>query len=104
MAEDYIQEFRAAVPKVIAKAWSDPAFDSLLVTNPNQTFAHFGVQLPPSLDLRVVKNDSAASGNWVLSESNGRQIMTLPLPPQGSSSGGASAAAACSSSSTCCTA
>jgi len=105
MATDYIQEFKDAVPKVIAKAWSDPGFESLLITNANQAFAQFGVNLPSSFDLRVVKNDAApSSGGWVLTEAGGRQIMTLPLPPQGSSSGGATAAAACSSSSTCCTA
>lgn len=103
MAEDYIQEFKAAVPKVIAKAWSDPAFESLLLSNTAKAFAQYGVVLPNTLDLRVVKHADAQPGGWVITESGGRQVMTLPLPPQGAGGGAASAAAACSSS-TCCTA
>jgi ribosomally synthesized peptide (two-chain TOMM family) len=101
---DYIQEFKEAVPKAIAKAWSDPAFDSLLVSNPNKAFESLGVVLPANLELRIVKHDSANANGWTLSESNGKQIMTLPLPP--APSGGVDrpriAADACSSS-TCCT-
>lgn len=100
---DYVSEFKAAVPQVIAKAWSDPSFESLLLANASQAFQQFGVKLPDSFDLRVVKNDAAGSGGWVLTESGGRTVMTLPLPPQGSSSGGAQAAGDCSSSSICCT-
>lgn len=102
---DYIQEFKAAVPKAIAQAWSDPAFDSLLLSNPKKAFSSLGVTLPATMDLRMVKSDTADASNWTLTESNGRQIMTIPLPPApgGKVTGAATANGDCSSSSICCT-
>ena len=103
---DPIEKFKEAVPKVIAMAWSDPAFESLLIANPEQAFREIGVNLPETFGLRVVKHDKADSTHWVLSESDGKSIMTLPLPPApgGSVDGGVDAATAACSSSTCCTA
>lgn len=100
-----ISQFQSAVPKVIANAWSDPAFESLLLSNPNKAFQKYGVNLPDTISLRVIKHDNASSDNWTMTEANGKQIMTLPLPPAPSSSDShvLQAAAACSSSSICCT-
>jgi ribosomally synthesized peptide (two-chain TOMM family) len=102
---DYIKEFKDAVPKAIAQAWSDPSFDTLLLSNPKKAFASLGVTLPADMDLRMVKSDSADASNWTLSESNGRSVMTIPLPPApgGKATGSVSANASSSSSSICCT-
>src|SRR3990167_7412089 len=103
---DYIAEFKAAVPKAIAQAWSDPQFDSLLLSNPNKAFASLGVVLPDNVQLRFVKTDAADASNWTLAENGGKHLMTIPLPPApgGGVTGSAAAAGDCSSSSICCTA
>jgi hypothetical protein len=102
---DYISEFKAAIPKAIAQAWSDPAFDSLLLSNPGKAMSSLGVVLPSDVHLRFIKSDDAELGNWTMVEADGKQLVTVPLPPApaGLATDDDHKAASCSSSSICCT-
>jgi len=46
--------------KVIAKAWSDPAFKHKLLANPAATLRAEGIDVPDGLDVRVVENTVSA--------------------------------------------
>jgi hypothetical protein len=42
------ENFRKAWAKIVAKAWSDPAFKKKLLSNPAETFKTQGIEIPAS--------------------------------------------------------
>jgi Nitrile hydratase, alpha chain len=48
----------ATYSKVIAKAWSDPAFKSKLMSDPKAALSDAGVALPSDMTIKVVENTS----------------------------------------------
>ena len=46
----------ATYAKVVARAWSDPAFKADLIANPGATLAAAGVPVPPGVTIKVVEN------------------------------------------------
>ncbi len=47
---------QAAYSKVIAKAWSDPAFKARLMADPKAVLAEAGVAVPLGVTLKAVEN------------------------------------------------
>jgi hypothetical protein len=104
-----IQQFRDAIPKAIARSWSDEAFRSQLMSDPNGAFGAFGVKVPPHFQIKVVDATAGGVGHVTVEKSGDTSTMTIPLPPKphqlsdeelDAVAGGGT----CSSSSTCCTA
>ena len=46
----------AAFDKVVAKAWTDPAFKAQLLADPRATLAAAGLAIPPDVTVKVVEN------------------------------------------------
>ena len=42
--------------KVVARAWSDPAFKAQLLADPNAVLVAAGASVPPGVKIRVVEN------------------------------------------------
>jgi hypothetical protein len=47
---------RAGYAKMVAKAWTDPAFKSNLLTDPKAALAAAGISVPAGVALKVVEN------------------------------------------------
>ena len=60
------EEFQKAWGKIIAKAWSDPAFKKRFLENPNEVLKSNGIEIPPGMRM-VVKE-------------NGKETLYLTLP------------------------
>jgi len=50
------QDTAAAHGKIIAKAWSDPAFKAKLLADPHGALKDAGVAVPPGMTVKVVEN------------------------------------------------
>jgi len=42
--------------KLLAKAWTDPAFKKRLIADPNKTAAEAGLKVPPGKKLHIIEN------------------------------------------------
>jgi len=42
--------------KLLAKAWTDPAFRARLIADPNKTVGEMGVKMPPGKTLHIIEN------------------------------------------------
>jgi Nitrile hydratase, alpha chain len=58
MEETELGKRGAAYSKVVAKAWSDPAFKSKLMADPKAALSDAGVKVPADLTIKVVENTS----------------------------------------------
>ncbi|MGH2984253.1 MAG: NHLP leader peptide family RiPP precursor [Solirubrobacterales bacterium] len=56
---------RAAIGKIIARAWTDEGYKARLVSDPRSVFEEAGLDLPDGLDIRVVE-DTPGVHNFVL--------------------------------------
>ena len=66
------EEYRIAYGKVVAKAWSDPAYMEQLLSDPRGALADTGMDFPPDIEISVVQ-DSADK----------RHLVIPPPPPEG---------------------
>jgi hypothetical protein len=57
--------------KLLAKAWTDPAFRARLLADPNATVAQMGLKVPPGKKLHIVENTDTDV------------YLVLPKPPPG---------------------
>src|SRR5829696_1640769 len=55
MAEDQNQESAKKYGKIVAKAWSDPAFKQRLMENPAEVLKEEGVDVPAGIEVRVIE-------------------------------------------------
>ncbi len=65
------EDFQKKWAKVVAKAWSDPAFKKRLLENPKETLESNGLKLSPGTKLVVNEN------------TKNTLYLTLPEKPQG---------------------
>jgi hypothetical protein len=63
------QDPRAAMGKLIERAWRDPVFKRRLVADPETVFTEAGFPVPPGTKIEVVE-DSATVSHFI-----------LPIPP-----------------------
>jgi hypothetical protein len=56
---------RAAIGKIIARAWTDEGYKARLVSDPRSVFDEAGVDLPEGVDIRVVE-DTPSVNHFVL--------------------------------------
>lgn len=56
MADDAHELFHKLWPKIVAKAWKDPAFKAQLKENPKQVFATYGIEVPQEINLAIIEN------------------------------------------------
>jgi hypothetical protein len=54
--KDKQEAFDKAWPKIIAKAWSDPAYKQRLLHDPLSVFKENGIEYPPGLTCKVNEN------------------------------------------------
>ena len=59
--------------KVVARAWTDPAFKAQLLADPQATLAAAGLSIPPGVTVKVVENTD--------------KLVHLVLPPPIANSG-----------------
>lgn len=64
-AVDTEEGLAMSVSKVIAKAWSDPAFKDKLVSNPRAAFSEYGIEVPEGMRVNIVE-DTPGTMNFVL--------------------------------------
>ena len=57
--------------KLLAKAWTDPAFKARLLADPNGTVTAMGIKLPPGRKLHIIENTDSDV------------YMVLPRAPKG---------------------
>ena len=69
-----LQNLRA---KIVAKAWKDPRFKKLLLSNPKAALKEFGYEVPESQQLRVIE-DKENSFTFVLPAPPSNQVEELP--------------------------
>ena len=62
---------RPNTSKVIAKAWSDPAFKARLLSNPQAALVEAGVEVPAGVTVKVVEDTETT------------RHLILPPPPEG---------------------
>lgn len=55
----------AMADRIIAKAWADPAFKGALLSNPRETLAAEGIEMPAGMTFQVVEN-TATNFTFVL--------------------------------------
>ena len=55
MSEDQAK-FNAAYRKVLARAWSDPAYKAQLLADPNAILAAASIPIPPDVTIKIVEN------------------------------------------------
>ncbi len=63
---------QAAISKLIAKSWADPAFKARFKSSPKEVFAEAGVSVPSNVKVNVV--ESSAS-EWT--------VVIPPMPADG---------------------
>ena len=73
--------WQSTMPKVVARAWSDPAFEQQLQSNPGAALAQFGLDVPSDLEIRV-ETGSGSPQQWQMLNENGRPVWVLPIPPK----------------------
>ncbi len=61
---------QAAYAKLVAKAWSDPAFKARLMREPKTVLAEAGLGLPKGIDLKVIETTGTTA------------YFILPAPPK----------------------
>ncbi len=47
-------------PKIIAKAWKDPAFKKKLLSDPKTAFAEMGIKIPEKVNVKVLEDTTMA--------------------------------------------
>ena len=62
------EDFQKKWAKVVAKAWSDPAFKKKLLENPEATLAHEGLSMPKGVHVQVHESTN--------------KVVHLNLPPK----------------------
>ena len=62
------EKFQRAYGKVVARAWSDPDFKALLLTDARAALASVGIEYPADIEVHVRENNATE--------------MNLVLPPQ----------------------
>ena len=68
---DYAKKYA----KVVARAWSDPAYKSQLVTNPKEVLGQAGINFSPGIDVQIAEGASEFSEE----DATGNTVR-LPLP------------------------
>ena len=56
MADSAQDKAHAAHGKIIARAWSDPAFKAELLADPHKVLTAAGIELKPGVAIKVVEN------------------------------------------------
>lgn len=56
MADSVQDKAQAAHARIIARAWSDPAFKAELLADPHKVLAAAGIELKPGVTVKVVEN------------------------------------------------
>jgi hypothetical protein len=81
MADDYRDEVHDAMQKVIARAWSDDAYKSELISDPHKAFTELGVHYPDHYTLEFVDDPSAKVGDWSTTGKGQTAVLRIPIPP-----------------------
>jgi ribosomally synthesized peptide (two-chain TOMM family) len=76
-----VSNWQATIPKVIGKAWSDPAFESQLLSDPKAALQQFDLDAPDDMDVKVVKGQGA-DATWSVENVNNAPVYTLTIPPK----------------------
>jgi hypothetical protein len=64
-----VRESQRSLGRIIAKAWTDPAFKERLKTEPGAVLVEMGVETPEGVEIQVVENTTT------------KMYLTLPAAP-----------------------
>jgi hypothetical protein len=74
-----VDKWQTTMPRVIGKAWSDPAFESLLLSNPKEALGQFDLDPPDGMDVKIVQGTSGDVA-WSVENVNNAPVYTLTIP------------------------
>ncbi len=77
---DYTAEVSAAMHKLIARAWRDPAYKASSIAKPREALAALGVYYPDSYDIQLYDDPTAKVGQWELQGRNQTSVLRVPIP------------------------
>jgi hypothetical protein len=70
---DSIDQWARALPKIVAKAWTDPAFMKRLQSNPAEVFKEYGLPMTPNTTYAVTQGGPGTDL---------RTAVTITIPPK----------------------
>lgn len=79
--DDYQHEVNDAMQKVIARAWSDPAFKAEVLSDPVAAFAELDVHWPDHYEVEFYDDPSAQVGDWSTVGKGQQAVLRIPIPP-----------------------
>lgn len=79
--QSYDGEIHGAMGKILARAWSDPAFKQQLLSDADSALGVLGLPAPDGTHVRFVDDPNGSIGDWSIQGKGRNATLTYPIPP-----------------------